>query len=332
LISKSRGAQGLRFSLHRQVKRHVITRSPTDALERGVSWVVQRLRQLFPRQSAFTGELDDTNHNCGEYINHVLALRDSFPILRRLTLEAESLASLFLDSGIYLWARGLTEDGKALTGLAEELCGTGHFAGQMSAQIYAFHASVLSDSGDNHDALEYFERSLVVLKGFLRSAQNRVLPSDEALLANAWNNLAGIHCALGNFDEAEMYNDMSLQLKQKLHNAGQPVSHLLCLSYSNIANTYALQGYYEEASKFFEKALEVGVTSDSLSRRALTSHNYGHMRLAQNMVEDARQLFENAYRLRTKKIGDHPDTAASLHMLASCYHRSGDVDNLLIAR
>ena len=31
-------------------------------------------------------------------------------------------------------------------------------------------------------------------------------------------------------------------------------------------------------------------------------------------------------------MGDHPDTAASLHMLACCYHKLGDTHSLDIAR
>lgn len=244
--------------------------------------------------------------------------------------EPEVLASLFLDGGIYLWAKGSLIDGEALTGEAKAICDGTEIEGSMTAQIYSFHASILSDSGNIEQGLAYFEKSLEILRRHLRSGAT--CDADHALLANAWNNLACAHCALGHYDRAEMFNELSLQHKQMLATHGHPMSHLLCLSYHNIANTFAGQERYEEAASFFERALEVATLEESTSRRALTSHNYGIMRLMQDKVDEARELLETAYQLRCERIGDHPDTAASLHMLACCYHRKGDDDSLDIAR
>ncbi len=202
----------------------------------------------------------------------------------------------------------------------------------MTAQAYSFHASILSDSGTLQEGLDYFQKSLDVLTRHLGTVRDTINESDEALLSNAWNNLGGVYCALGEYNMAEMYNELSLSQRQKLASTGHPMSHLLCLSYQNTANTYVGQMRYEEAANFFAKALAVATTNESISRHALTSHNFGGMRLLQGRVEEARQFFETAYQLRVEKNGDHPDTEASLHMLACCYHRGGDRDNLSIAR
>ncbi|KAI1378291.1 hypothetical protein F4677DRAFT_443506 [Hypoxylon crocopeplum] len=332
LISKSRNEEGIYFSAHRQVKRHVLDRLTPEQLQPGWTWTVRRLRRLFPRQSPFAGELNDGNTNCAACINHVLALRATMPIVRYLTSEPQDLASLFLDGGIYLWTKGSLVDGKALTGEAKAMCDGTRIEGSMIAQIYSFHASILSDSGNIEQGLEYFEKSLEVLKSHLTSVRDMAFESDYALLANAWNNLAGAHCALGQYGKAELYNELSLQRKLLLAEQGHPMSHLLCLSYHNMANTCAGQTRYDEAAIFFEKALKVATLEESISRRALTSHNFGIMRLMQNQVDEARGHFETAYQLRCEKFRDHPDTAASLHMLACCYHRKGDDDSLDISR
>jgi hypothetical protein len=62
-----------------------------------------------------------------------------------------------------------------------------------------------------------------------------------------------------------------------------------------------------------------------IPRRALTFHSYGCPRLAQNLVDDARDLLTEAVQLRTEKLGDHYDTASSRHMLACCYYRLKDL-------
>ncbi|RYP20212.1 hypothetical protein DL765_002886 [Monosporascus sp. GIB2] len=202
----------------------------------------------------------------------------------------------------------------------------------MAAQVYSFHASILSDSGNSEKGLEYFEKALEILRRHLTSIRDMADETDHVLLANAWNNLGAVHCAQGNYARAEMYNEMALRHKQRLAAQGLPMSHLLCLSYQNMANTYAGQGRYDDAAEYFEKAIDVASIQESASRRALTSHNFGLMRLEQNRVLEARKLLEIAYQLRSENIGDHPDTAASLHMLACCYSQMGNADNLVIAR
>jgi tetratricopeptide (TPR) repeat protein len=253
-------------------------------------------------------------------------------VKKDVPVEIPALMSLYLDGGIYLWTKGWLADGRALTGHAKALSEAALIDGPMTAQIYSFHASILSDSGDMDEGLFYFERSLEILKNHLGSGQDSGTSTDQTLLANAWNNLAGIHCAMGNYLQAEMYNELSLQLKQKLQERGCPMSHLLCLSYENMASTCAGQGRYDDAAQFFEKALRAATLEESASRRALTSHNFGIMRFMQGETKEAIRLLEIAYELRVAKLGDHADTAASSHMLACCYHEIADEYSLQIAR
>ncbi|KAJ2902096.1 hypothetical protein MKZ38_001005 [Zalerion maritima] len=333
LVSKCRTESGIDLSVHRQVKRQVLNRLTATQLDLCSSWVMQRLRQLFPRQTPFASEFDDENSNCAPWIKHILALRNAMPTLRRRIQAPEVLASLFLDGGIYLWAKGLLSDGKSLTGEAKTLCDTLPVGKSMTAQVYSFHASILSDCGDVDRSLKYFQRSLEILKSHLIAVRDMALDSDHALLANSWNNLAGIYNATHDYDKAEMYNELSVRQKQKIARKGLDVSYLLCLSYQNMASTYAGQMRYDEAAEYFGKATQLGDLTESTCRRApLISHNFGIMRLEQGRTGEARELFETAWKQRYERHGDHPDTAASLHMLACCYHLMGDTDSLKIAR
>jgi tetratricopeptide (TPR) repeat protein len=151
------------------------------------------------------------------------------------------------------------------------------------------------------------------------------------LLANAYNNLAGIYCAQGNFSDAELHNELSLGLKKRWQDQ-RNLGYLLSLSYHNMALVNARQGKFEDAAGYFEQALVISEPNESTVRRALTYHNYGSMRFAQGQITVALGLLETAFQLRWESLGDHYDTATSLHMLASCYQALGDEDSLKIAR
>ena len=277
--------------------------------------------------------MNDGDPSCAPCIKHILALQNALFIVKDAgRVDAQTLASLYLDGGIYLWAKGLLADGRALTTQAKGLCDTAPVDQPMTAQIYSFHASVVSDAGDIEQGLDYFERSLEIIKHYLIAIRDTADEFDKALLANAYNNLAAVYYALRHYKKAEMFNEISLLQKEKLRGCGQPMAHLFCLTFQNMASTLAAQARYDEAAAFFEKAMQVATLKESAPRRALTAHNFGMMRLEQNMVEEARALFDTAYQLRWKKMGDHPDTAASMHMLACCYHLFGDTDSMPIAR
>ncbi|KAK4060480.1 uncharacterized protein Triagg1_10750 [Trichoderma aggressivum f. europaeum] len=252
-----------------------------------------------------------------------------------LSRETQDLASLYLDGGIYLWAKGFLVDGKALTSEAKKVCDIALVDKPMMAQIYSFHASILSDSGEVKPALEYFEKSLEILKLYMRNIRDTALESDEALFANAWNNLAGIYCAIEDYDKAEMYNKISIKQKEKLAKCfddDKKMAHLFCLSNENMAATYARQMRYEEAEDYFEKAITQATLANSTSRLALIHHNFGIMRLMQDQIREATKLFNEASNLRFQKLGKYPDTATSLHMLASCYCKLGGFEDLIMAR
>ena len=168
-----------------------------------------------------------------------LAIKAALPLILQHITGHQTLASLFLDGGIHLWAKGWLESGRSLTEEAKSLCDNSRIEKLVESQVYSFHASVVAESGDFEEALRYFEKSLEIFENHLRSVRDNALDSERALLANAWNNLAGIHQALGNFNEAELYNKLLLDQEKKLDARGRPMSHLLCLSYCSMAAIYA---------------------------------------------------------------------------------------------
>jgi len=335
LITRHKVDGSSHFSVHRQVKRHVHNHLKAAQLQNAFDWALKRLRQLFPRQSPYAEPLSNRIKGCSEWISHIIAINRAASLLKETLQLPQLLAQLFQDGATYLWARGLLEEGKGLTLAAKEICESHKDCDQLLiGEVYSFHACILSDSGDIDQAATYFERSAQNRREHLfRLKQNHQTADmlDEILLANAYNNLAGIYCAQGRYSDAELYNELSLGIKKRWEKQSN-LSYLLTLSYQNIAMVYARRGKFDDAAIYFEKAIALSDPDESMVRRALTFHNYGSMRYAQGLVALAQELMEQAFQLRWESLGDHYDTATSLHMLAACYHAQKSEDSLIVAR
>jgi tetratricopeptide (TPR) repeat protein len=236
------------------------------------------------------------------------------------------LTELLVDGAIYLWERGLLDQGYELIASAEEICSIVSNCSQpLRAAVYSFRGCILSDRGLIDEASECFKQEVNYRREHLRSltkAGKRPTIVDEIQLANGYNNLAGIFCACGSFTEAEIYNELSLQIKERWRKRGN-LEYLLSLSYSNRANVLGLQQKWSEAASWYQKALDIPREKQYGPRLALIYHNFGTMRLQQGHLDEATKLLTEAVELRTENLGYHYDTANSLHTLAACYRKSG---------
>jgi tetratricopeptide (TPR) repeat protein len=330
LVSKIHDKSGRCYNVHRQVKRHTLNRLSNQDLGEASTWVMARLRRLIPRQSPFAGEVTGNLHESLGSIKHLLALKNALKALKFTAVDSTVLASLYVDGAVDIWAQGLLEDCQGLTSQALEICESTTLHASLVSQIYSFHASVRSELGHYEEGEKYFLASRDVIQDHIDSPGSGYTLSDNALLANAWNNLAGVYYSMKRYKKAERCNTMSLNIKNWLGSKRQPVEHLLCLTYLNMANTYKRQGKRDdEAAEYFGKAIEVAAGSPtSKARQALAHHNFGLLRLEQGLTENAKNLFLEATELRKEALGDHPDTAISLYMLACCSHAEKGDKNL----
>jgi tetratricopeptide (TPR) repeat protein len=310
------------FSVHRLVRRYFLDRSDSTRCQQGLDSVVRLLRQEFPRQSPFAEPLSGEWPQCERWISHVISVNETANSFHGSLRPREQLAELFLDAAIYLWERGLLDSGKKLILAAKEICERQRVDEGLKSDVYAFHATFLAESGDLEGALVYFEKQAQNRRDNLTAIRVRKKcdPTivDDIQLANAFNNLAGIYFALNQLEKAELYNELSLKIKEHWRHEGE-LDYLLSLSYSNIANVYGRQGRWDEAANYYAESLEASKNSRDTLKRALTYHNFGCMRLAQGQSAAARDLLSEAFQLRSEKLGNHFDTANTLHMLASCH-------------
>lgn len=318
-------------SIHRQVQLYTQSRLDAPTFQQCFEVAVSLLRHQFPHRSPFAEPFDPFNEKwqpAESWISHLVSVKNAVGNFKNRIKVSTVYLSLLLDGSIYLWERGFLDQGSELNSAAQELCKDGE-ASLLVEEIQCFYACILSNLGDLDRAEELFDEQVVQKKNRMairRQSHVRVSMDDELLLANAYNNLAGIRCAQGRYNEAELNNILSLGLKERWKD-DRNMDSLFILSYSNLGNLYGRQGRWEDSAQNFEKALDLGRKTEWTLRHALTAHNYGCMRLAEGEVLKARDLLIAAFQMRSGKMGDHYETASTLHMLAKCYCATGELEN-----
>ncbi|EXJ78232.1 hypothetical protein A1O3_09393 [Capronia epimyces CBS 606.96] len=315
--------------VHRQVRRHLFASQTSSDLSTAFSWIVKKLRKEFPHQSPFAEPLSRSWPQCESWISHLIALNEVAVAYRNKLPVSEGLAEVLVDGAIYLWERGLLAQGRDLILSARNICESGATDQLLLAEVYSFHGCILSDAGEIDKALFCFNQQVNIRRNQLHELKRQNVAAsmwDEIKLANAYNNLAGILTAHRDFDKAGMYNDFSLQLKERWKHTVD-LDYLLTLTYQNFANNLAQQEKWDVAAEWYDKALAIPEEKHYFPRRALLFHNYGHLRLQQSMLPEACTLLTEAVQLRTTNLGDHYDTANSLHLLACCYRKMDEPIN-----
>lgn len=321
------------------MKRYLLNHLTDDQLREAIDSLTTRLRQFLPPQTPWENEASDKKWEHSNYIPHIVAINKEYSKVCSLTKNPQVLAQNLLHGAFDLWTKGVLEDGRELIDSALDLSNRPGFDDPLSAEIISFKGTLLADSGELDAAQKCFQTSHDIQQRWNKEMGGTATFTDEIYLANSYNNLAGIYCALGNYKEADIHNQLSIFLKEKWRDRNstenRSLSHLLCLSYQNQAHSFAKQRRYEEAEEMFKNALREGEGEVSAARQALTYHNYGCMKLEQGFFEEACELLKSACVKREESIDRHPDTAVSQHMLAVCYQKRKDgskVENLQLAR
>jgi tetratricopeptide (TPR) repeat protein len=341
LVSRLTGSP-ITYNIHREVKRHLLSHLDDAQLGQALDDLTRKLRNEFPRKTPWEDEANNKKWVHSDYISHIVAINKEFWRVSTLTSIPDVLAQNFLDGAFDLWVKGLLEEGIQLINSARSLSSSNEFDDILTAEIISFQGTLSAESGEIEAAHTYFEDALTILQK--RNKQIRALGQeptffDEIYLANAYNNLAGVLQAEGNYPEAGIKIEVAIFLKEKWREPqrkeGRSLSHLLCLSYQNLATTLARLGEYEQATEMFEKALKEGQGEVSAARQGLTYHNFGWMKFEQGLIEEACALLKSACLKREESLENHPDTAVSQHMLALCYQKRSQgskMENLNISR
>lgn len=137
------------------------------------------------------------------------------------------------------------------------------------------------------------------------------------------SKLAGLYSCMDRYDEAEPLYQRVLAIKEEVLGP----EHLdTAATLKALAETY--QDKYDEAEPLFKRALEIlekvlgrehPEVASSLTTLALFYER-------QRKYDEAESLFKQAIAIREKVLGEHLDTASSLHYLARLYENQAEHD------
>jgi non-specific serine/threonine protein kinase/serine/threonine-protein kinase len=161
--------------------------------------------------------------------------------------------------------------------------------------------------GRQADALKLQEETLALKKA--------KLGPDHPSTLGSMNNLAGVYASLGRHDEALKLGQETVALA--IAKIG-PTDRLTLSSMESLASIYHAGGQHREAVKLYEET--VPLMKDKLGPdhpfTLSTMHDLAGVYAALGRFDEAVRLYEQTLTLRQAKHPGHPDTLASMDMLA----------------
>ena len=125
-------------------------------------------------------------------------------------------------------------------------------------------------------------------------------------------------------------DDIEVKLKNTERNKWALIDASVFLN--NLAGVYHVQGNYEEAQRYYQKAMLIfeKVLGEDHPDTAMTYNNLASLYKDQGNYEEALKLYWKALLIREKALGeDHPDTAATFDNIAGLYEDQGNYEEAL---
>jgi tetratricopeptide (TPR) repeat protein len=137
-------------------------------------------------------------------------------------------------------------------------------------------------------------------------------------------NIASLHNATGDYDEAERVHEQALAIREA---ALGPEHPLVATSLNNLANVYTATDRYAEAKALYERVLSIrqAALGPEHPHVANTLNNLANVHQTMGNPQAARQLHERVLAIRQAALGPrHRDVAATLNNLAVLHETTGD--------
>ncbi len=144
----------------------------------------------------------------------------------------------------------------------------------------------------------------------------RRLGQERGLLgASLFNNLALVHSAQSNFEEALQFNEQALAIREEVLGPDHPE---VAATLNNLAVVQRALGSYVSASASYERALAIGEAALGPDHPgvATTLNNLGLLYLTQGIYPQSQSAFERALKIRRAALGArHIEVATTLNNL-----------------
>lgn len=273
-----------------------------------------------------------------------ICLKQENPEKHGLAVISGSLATAYSDQGNY---RVAIELALKATEIKERLYGKFHLSTALSynhlGSCYYFHA-------DFNNALVYYEKAHVIREKYLGETHYQTITSKnniatiykakkdfnksikiyEEILAiqesiqhpeiyTIFDEIAACYLEIANYEDAIIYLDQSLEIKQELFTESHPS---IARSYDNKALVYILQAKFKDAITMYAKSLILKRCHYNKEHPyvADTYHKMGKVYIKAKLYDKALVNFMKALKIRTKKVGeDHLHTAKTCERIAQVF-------------
>jgi tetratricopeptide (TPR) repeat protein len=142
--------------------------------------------------------------------------------------------------------------------------------------------------------------------------------------ATELNNLAGLLCLQGKYDEARSLHEQSLAIRRKALGEEHPD---VATSLNNLAKLLETQGKYDEAKPLYHQSLTITqVLADEHPTVATLLNNLAGLLSSQDKYDEALIYVNQSLHIRRSKLGDtHPDTLSSIALVTQIQQRRAAV-------
>ncbi len=239
-----------------------------------------------------------------------------------LQVDRMTTAHLFNQAGLYLQTRGEFVEAESAFNEALNIIRTdGLDCDTLAvANILNNLGKVLHDKGKLKEAKERFKEALDIFEKI----------HDTKHIATINNNLASVLRCHGDFQGARERYNIALKIDENIYGPNHPN---VAVDINNFGLVLMDQHDYEEAKKYFERALRIGrkasslgpkhpVVSNYLFNLGWIMHSQGRLRAAQRCYEKALKINREYYRTDD----NHPSIALFLFNLGRVIYSQGGHD------
>eukprot|EP01137_Pigoraptor_chileana_P029109 Opistho-2@13877 len=190
-----------------------------------------------------------------------------------------------------------------------------------SGMLYGLVGRFIQEYGFRLHALEFFEKELEISE----SEKGDRHPD----VANALNNLAGIHSSNGQHERALPLYERALGIYENIYSEDHPD---IASTLNNLAALYDEAGQYEDALPLYERSLAIYEKRFGKEHPdvATALNNIAGVYNMQELYDKALPLYERALEIYETNYGlEHPDVALALNNMAGIYDGQGLLDEAI---
>ena len=175
-------------------------------------------------------------------------------------------------------------------------------------KLCLYIADGLSELAVYTESISFYNKALKTVE--------KVLGVEHSDTATAYNNIAIVYQAMGDYDKAMEYNNKALAICEKVLGKEHPD---IATTYNNIAVNYKAMGDYDKAMEYNKKALAIceKVLGKDHPDTATTYNNIAIVYNAMGDYDKALEFYKKALAICEKVLGkEHPDTATTYSNIA----------------